>query len=342
MSIDFSKLDKVQRLLFEIPLEPLQGARFQPTGFPNLGAATFRSPKGECLLVESVQSMSNRLELTVWDEVKNDVKAELTGLSHIRVERKGSFLTDSIIEAHRINSPYILREKNTDKSFSQVVNTSFAGATLGPINRHSFARFLLKYDVGSLLHGVFISQSIYGGGRLRIPRALTAFIEAEGVRMAGSGGVKNDHVHPAKVADDKEKRFGNIPYARDEYTAEQIKMYFNLDIAQIKGYGLGDEVNKMLILLALFKLRSFITEEMRLRSACFLKVMTDYKEIKSNAGFTFSDLDNLTLDLEKQIKKCSDLMSITTVTFDDDLKKASEKEDIDDEDPSDTDEDNGV
>ena len=40
MSIDLSKLDNTHRILFNIPLRPIQGDRFQPTGFPSLGAAT--------------------------------------------------------------------------------------------------------------------------------------------------------------------------------------------------------------------------------------------------------------------------------------------------------------
>ncbi len=43
MSIDLSTLSKMPRLLFEIPLKPLQGQRFQPTGFPGLGAATYQT-----------------------------------------------------------------------------------------------------------------------------------------------------------------------------------------------------------------------------------------------------------------------------------------------------------
>ena len=42
MSIDFSALANEPRLLLEVPLKPLQGSRFQPTGFPDLGAATYR------------------------------------------------------------------------------------------------------------------------------------------------------------------------------------------------------------------------------------------------------------------------------------------------------------
>jgi CRISPR-associated protein Csb1 len=41
MAIDLKPLDDVHRLLFAIPLQPLLGHRFQPTGFPALGAATY-------------------------------------------------------------------------------------------------------------------------------------------------------------------------------------------------------------------------------------------------------------------------------------------------------------
>ena len=50
----------------EADLKPLQGERFQPTGFPDLGAATYQLPDGtRMLLVESAQSMANHLEKTI-------------------------------------------------------------------------------------------------------------------------------------------------------------------------------------------------------------------------------------------------------------------------------------
>ena len=55
------------RLLIEAQLKPIQGSRFQPTGFPDLGAAVFEAKTGQALLVESAQSMANRLEQTIWD-----------------------------------------------------------------------------------------------------------------------------------------------------------------------------------------------------------------------------------------------------------------------------------
>lgn len=51
MTIDFSVLEETPRVLIEASLEPLQGTRFQPTGFPNLGAAVYDGPEGRRMLL---------------------------------------------------------------------------------------------------------------------------------------------------------------------------------------------------------------------------------------------------------------------------------------------------
>ena len=62
----FAELKSANRLLMEAELVPVQGGRFQPTGFADLGAATYQLPDGtRILLVESAQSMANRLEATI-------------------------------------------------------------------------------------------------------------------------------------------------------------------------------------------------------------------------------------------------------------------------------------
>ena len=54
------------RILIEARLRPVQGERFQPTGFADLGAAVYELPSGtRMLLVESAQSIANRLETCV-------------------------------------------------------------------------------------------------------------------------------------------------------------------------------------------------------------------------------------------------------------------------------------
>ena len=316
MTVDLTPLDNANRLLFKIPLEPLQGSRFQPTGFPSLGAATFRTGKGTSLLVESAQSMANRLEMTVWDAAKNDVKDEIKGLSHVRVIRGGEFLTDTILESHRLNSPYLLAGK--DRTFFNMLKADVGVMEIGPIDRRKLAEALVKYDINSLLHGVFLAKKDLAGGRLRVARALSAFIEADDVHVAPSGGVKNDHVNPSGVTKDG---FGNVPFARDEYTAESITLYVNLDLAQIRGYGLGDAVEHLLILLSLYKLRTLTDEGMRLRTACDLLVEQEAIEATIPRGWPLPALDDLKGEVKTAILDCKDRMVVKEVTFEDELRK---------------------
>lgn len=340
--VDLRPLDHVNRLLMSVPLRPLQGDRFQPTGFPSLGAATYQTPEGTKLLVESAQSMANRLETTCWDTAQNQPVTPLRGISHVTVTRKGAFLTDSMLESHRINSPYLLETK--DRKFFDNLKAELGGLEDGPIDRRKLAEVLFKYDVGTLIHGVFLAKKELAGGRLRVARALSAFIEATGVNVAASGGVKNDHVNPSG---DTGSGFGNVPFARDEYVAERIDCHINLDLAQIRGYGLPPQAQKLLILLALYRLRKLLDGDLRLRTACDLEPVDREQLIASRpAGFILPTLPELEAELIASIAACQPLMVHTTVTFEDDLKKAKDEkktkgdaEEPEDDDDSDNDSD---
>lgn len=331
MSIDLTKLAGKNRLLFEIPLRPIQGQRFQPTGFPNLGAATFKSSEGDCLLVESAQSMANRLEMTIWDSAKNDVIDAVKGISHVRVERKDkagqkTFLTDSIIESHRLSSPYLL--EGSDKTFFKALQQELGTMDEGIPDRKKLSEVLLKYDVGSLLHGVFLAKKELAGGRLRIARALSAFVEAKGVQVAASGGVKNDAVNPSG---DTKKGFGNIPFARDEFTAKEITLYVNLDLSQIHGYGFDAQTEKLLILLALYKVRKLVDGEMRFRTACDFVINDSNKTVNTLTSTSIPDFKmlseaELSTELKDLIGKIKSKMPGLTVEFNDKLEKKADKE----------------
>lgn len=328
MSVQLESLNQKTRLLFDIPLKPVQGERFQPTGFPNLGAATFSTTKGQCLLVESAQSMANRLEMTIWDEGKGALVEEVRGLSYVTVvDGKGKFLTSTMIEAHRLNSVYI--EMSNDGKFKEELTKACNYDEKSPIDRQAFLAAILKYDVNSLLHGTFL-ESI--GGRLRIARAISAFIEAEGVRVAPSGGVKNDHVTPGKEeGKDAAAGYGNVPFSRDEYTAERITLFVNIDLAQIRGYGLGDAAAKLLVLLALYKLRSLLDGDLRLRTACDFVVASDQPIAASNvAGWSLPAKAELLVELKAAIIAVSG-MQVSKVTYSTAKKKATKQTDEDDQ-----------
>lgn len=328
MSVQLDSLNQKTRLLFDIPLKPVQGERFQPTGFPNLGAATFSSSKGQCLLVESAQSMANRLELTIWDQGKSTLVDDVKGLSYVTVvDPKGSFLTSSTLEAHRLNSVYI--EMADDGKFKDKLTKACNYDEKSPIDRQAFLLALLKYDVNSLLHGTFL-ESI--GGRLRVARAISSFIEAQGVRVAPSGGVKNDHVTPGKEeGKDAAAGYGNVPFSRDEYTAERITLFVNIDLAQIRGYGLDDSATKLIELLALYKLRSLLDGDLRLRTACDFVIATDQPIEATNVpGWQLPTKAELLGELRAAIAAVGG-MEASKVTYSGAKKKAGKQTTEDDE-----------
>lgn len=323
MSIPFDALKNAHRVLFNIPLRPVQGERFQPTGFPSLGAATYQTRNGRSLLVESAQSMANRLETVIWDAATQAPVAAAAGLSYIRVERKGGFLTSSILESHRINSPYLLESKK-DKTFFNELKTALGGLEEGPINRRLLAQTLFKYDANALIHGVFLAKKELAGGRLRIARALSAFIEADGIEVAASGGVKNDHVNPQG---DTSTGFGNVPFSRDEYTAQTITLYVNLDLDQIRGYGLDENATRLLVVLALYKVRALLSGALRLRTACDLEPTAMEINAERPSGFALPSLDALETELKTAIAANQASLKQTTVAYEDELTKGKAEDD---------------
>ncbi|MDB6175097.1 MAG: hypothetical protein JWL59_4408 [Chthoniobacteraceae bacterium] len=311
--MNLTALDTAPRLLIEAKLKPVQGSRFQPTGFPDLGPAAYTLHDGtQMLLVESAQSMANRLEEVCWDRNADDWTAPLKGLPLVAVKDKaGSPLTNSILEAHRLNSPYILEGK--DKSFIDKLKKELGTDDKTRVDLRKLASVLLKYDINSLLHGIFIAKGDIAGGRMRLPRVLTAFVEARNVTIASSGGVKNDHVNPSGEA---KKGFGNVPFHRDEFTGE-ITAFFNIDLAQLRGYGFDKAANELLLALALFKVRRLLEGNFRPRTACDLEVEGDIA-VKRPENFSLPTLDQLSEALPNLIKKASSHFSEparTEVTF---------------------------
>lgn len=308
--MNLAALKSVPRLLVTATLHPVLGTRFQPTGFPDLGAARYSTADGkDMLVVESAQSMANRLETVCWDSVANNWVAPLAGLPFVAVTNKsGAPITNSLLEAHRLNSPYIL--EGADKTFFNTLRKELGAEKEGRVDLQKLAAVLLKYDVNSLLHGIFIAKSDIAGGRMRLPRALTAFVEASEVRVAASGGVKNDAVNPAG---DAKKGFGNVPFHRDEFTGN-ITAFFNLDLAQIRGYGLGEAVENLLVTVALFKIRSLLDSPFRPRTACDLEVKNDGITVKRPDGYVLPALAEITAALPGLIETASGHFASPAVT----------------------------
>ncbi len=317
--INYSQLDNTNRILFEVDLKPVQGHRIQPTGFPNLGAATYRLPESgrSMLIVESNQSMANRLEDVMWDYANSKIVPELEGLPYVEVVNNttNAVATSSLLESHRLASPYIL--EGDDKSLYNVFEEASKDIIENdmPIDLRAFAKLVFKYDPNSIIHGVFIANDKLAGGRLRLQRLLSGFIEAEDVETAESGGVKLDRLNPKGAAAQK---FGHVPFHRTEYVANQITAYFNFDIACLKSYGLDESAEKLLLSLAFWKVRRFIEMGLRLRTACDLDA--EKIRVTKPVDFEIPSEEVLVDEIQKYIKECSNKglfaePSVTQITW---------------------------
>jgi CRISPR-associated protein Csb1 len=330
--MNLNSLDNMPRLLLEADLRPVAGQRFQPTGFADLGAAEYKLPDGTLmLLVESAQSVANRLEKTCLDGDGPGLDPALAGLPYVIAELEGPGIeksTSSLVEAHRIASPYIL----LNKEFQSTLVKEMGYNPKLPLEWKKIYATLFRYDVNSLVHGVFLS--LLEGGRVRAPRAVTGFIEASNVVKVVSGGVKNSPVDPTgktQVADAKAGESGvysNVPYSRVEYVAKEIKAYFNLDLSLIRGYRLGEGATRFLIALSLLKVRRFLDSSLRLRTACDLELVGDVRA-KAPVDFVLPSESELLAETQAGIKACAALFANPPVTILKTKVKVVEKKDGD-------------
>lgn len=269
-------LEHAPRLTIDAHLEPVVGSIFQPTGFPDLGAATFQRPGGPpSVLVESVQSMTNRLEEVGWDGAAKEPVAAIASLPYARIEAAdGDFLTSSRLEPHRLAAAYV-----RDASFDGTSGGNLVAERLGlvsgrPLDWRTIYRAIFELDPLCLVHGVFFSAKEWHGNP-KVRRAVSAVIEAHDVAAVVSGGLKRDDVTFTKgEGRGAEQGYGFVPFGRTEYTAKEILLTVVVDLAQIRGYGLGDAETSLLAHAALWEVATLLENPLRLRTACDLEVAT--------------------------------------------------------------------
>ncbi len=266
-----------KRETYIIDLKAVPSDRFQPTGFPDLGAAKFEKPDGDngwcdAILVESAQSMANRFEAVGWNESQQEPAETLRGLPWVRVvaNDNGRYLTSSRTEAHRLASAFVKESEDVNGGdMLKLINDRLGLADDTPLDLGRIASNIFALDPLCLIHGVFFADAKWHG-QPKLSRALTAFIEAVDVKEAYSGGVKRDsvrHSHREGVGGSSEG-YGSVPYHRTEYTARSIKLYASIDVGQIRAYGLSSQASDLLLAIARWELRSLLDHGLRLRTAC--------------------------------------------------------------------------
>lgn len=261
------------RTVLKADLTPLAGSRLQPTGFPDLGAAEFDTPDGQkALIVESAQSMANRLEATTWDEARSDQAEELAALPYVRVVgTDGAFLSSSRLEAHRLASAYIMKGTIGGADAEKWMEERLSLAKGHPLDYQAVAQACFGLDPVSLVHGVFFARKAWPW-QPKIARAVTSFIEAYDVRPVVSGGVKRDIVVNEAKEGATSEGYGTVPHHRVEYTAGTITAYFAVDHDQFRSYGLPGPATALLEALVDFEIANLLDSGLRLRTACDLVV----------------------------------------------------------------------
>lgn len=295
----------------DVRLQPLAGARFQPTGFPDVGPALFQRPVGadgweECLLLESAQSMANHLEATAWDEGGQAPVPAFAGLPYVRVvAADGSYLTSSRTEPHRLAAGFVKDSSINGVNMREEIRTRLGLRDDAPLAPRDIARAVFALDPMCLVHGVFFAESAkVWPGQPKVARALTSFVEAHDVRPAVSGGVKRDDVrHTVADTGGAAEGYGFVPFHRTEYVAREIVASFALDRDQLASYGLPEPATALLAAAARWEVRTLLDRGFRPRTACDLAVV-DPPAVDA----VLPSRDQLTGEIADLVGQCHELL----------------------------------
>lgn len=293
-------------LVLTATLQPIVGDRFQPAGFPEIGHVIYKAPRKNgntenVCIVDSAASMANHLE-TVCQRGAHDLDLvdELDGMPYIRCvtnttegkepTKDREVVVTSLTEGHRIASSYFIEgtvlsgdakatkksKDGKDESFTLerdlidkfgIVLPGSSKAHPPPDKWWNVFKTIFEFDPNSLVHGVLFPQ-----WQIKIPRALTAHLEAFGAGRVDRSGVKFDRLGKTTS--------GQPIFAVDDATAESIRATFVLDVSLIRSFGrkkgasalgLSEKQQEFLVALALWKVQKLIESPFRFRSGCYLR-----------------------------------------------------------------------
>jgi len=283
-------------LILTATLEPVAGDRFQPAGFPEIGHVIYKAPRKNgtvehICIVDSAASMANHLESVCQRGAHDlDLVEELDGLPYIRCVTNATegpkpntdceVVVTSLTEGHRIASTYFLDgihlkgDSNTNDKFNKYLITKFGIVLPSGSKAHppagqwwSVFKTLFELDPNALVHGVLFPK-----WQIKIPRALTAHLEAFGAGRVDRSGVKFDRLGKTTS--------GQPIFAVDDTTAESIRATFVLDLSLIRSFGrkkndtqlgISDKQQELLVALALWKVQQLLDRPFRYRSGCHLR-----------------------------------------------------------------------
>ena len=319
MPYDYTQLDRISRILVEAELKVpgFGGGRFQPTNFPDLGAALYRGADGkQWLLVESAQSMANRLERVCWldGDDETDRVGRYNDACHgipfvLAVDTDNKPLTASPLEAHRLASPYlweavVQNEGEQEDTLGKMLAKKFTLAHNRLVPWKKVASSLLEVDPACLLHGIWFNDAECAGGKVRLTRSLSGYIEASDPATANFGFQKRDAVSDRTDKDIGQtavEGFGSVIGPKQHFTSQRINACFQIDLDRLRGYGLSTESVRALAAWAIYKMRRVLADGRDgvggLRTECKFAcgevkaVAYDTETAKELKSFTLPELD---------------------------------------------------
>lgn len=295
-------------------LDRFQPAGFPEIGHVLYKAPRFengRTWEESVCIVDSAASMANHMEAVCMRGAYDlELVEELQGMPYVRCvtgEVKHGRLSErvpvvtSLTEGHRIASTYFLEgqvldgdgqlqfRQNVGKSkkgpsgapaprlFQEVLIEEFGIELPGSSKAHPPAhkwwnvfKTIFRYDPNALVHGVLFPQ-----WQIRIPRFLTAHLEAFGAGRVDRSGVKFDRLGKTTS--------GQPIFAVDDATAREIRATFILDLALVRSFGrlngsnalgLSEKQKEFLVALALWKIQRLLVQPFRFRSGCHLECLS--------------------------------------------------------------------
>jgi len=255
-----------------VPLKVAEGfgERFQPTGFPNLGAALYKAvvdgKSVDHLLVETAQSLANWMEHVCLDPQKPcRYNGDCTGIPYVVVQETVNAaptdLTSSLTEPHRLGSDALIGTESRRTDFFNQLNRLLSIDENRPAHLPRFAKRLFYIDPACLLHGVFLDQL---DNRVRFSRLLSCSITAKHPQTVNSGGQMRGY----ETLKSKDGQPNSIPYSRQEFTSREITLHLTFHTDSLEDLGLDLAEQQFLAAFALYKINKLLASFPRLRTAC--------------------------------------------------------------------------
>jgi CRISPR-associated protein Csb1 len=252
--------------------------RFQPAGFPEIGQVAYKSGDDRICIVDSAASMANHLESVCFaDGAATALHPDLAGLAYVAcvTQENGEEQTvcTTLSEGHRLASDYFVGKvvKLEGEAFRDVLQRRMKLRKLSenkfffyPEGWGHIYQTVFEFDPNSLVHGLMFARE-----SIKISRMLTAHHEAHRSDRVSSAGVKFDRLGKTDS--------GQPIFSVTQQSAAETVVTFILDLSLLRSYGRGDQglnaaQKRLLLELALWKIRRLTSRPFRYRSGCHLEL----------------------------------------------------------------------